>query len=1080
MAMNADGIKTENAWQSRATELAAFTLKRFAVRNDVCGVYSDDGQSSTKHLGGGDDQLRNILQQHFAGTQVCGLHSQNADWQTRWFAVDLDCKEWYPDREERAWRNKTYAYLLKDRLESRGFNVLIESSNGIGGFHVWVLLDGYVPAAWVHHLLREIVSDAEDCGFGKFLDANDKKQNDLPEVFPKKDRPSKDRIGNWLRFPGRHHRLKKHWSYFLDDDGLAMTFEDSAYAWLKFPESDASLVPEYVLPEIPKPEPRKIPANAGGVDGCRAAAESFIDAMNWDELLTSFGWQDCGGGKWRRPGKPEGSNSAILNDVGLHVFSSAVDNLKAEETYGRWRFYVCSQGYLMEGLGQIEAARELLGRAKADEIDKASQRAYAKQNEARQPAVNLSALLSPNEITNDVDEAWICFTAVDEAELQAVNIVEAVARSKKMPVDSFRAFGAHIDHRGQLEVARVPMFDAKLQPCSNFDLALISPDFEKGMSEKGKPVGLFVTMGNPPTDGDEVLVTEGVKDAAALHGLGFKAVGTPGSKLAAKFARVFAGCRVVLIPDRDTTGEDSAPITAARLKGIAASVRIATLPGELKARNGDGVREVLAMKDGESMLRQAIEDARPWEPEADEGPPDDASEWTSLKFAQGLTDRSNSRRFLKAYGDRVRFVFAWGKWLVWDGSRWQIDDGGAVLRLAMAVADSVWMDAKDFMTKDVVDFAVSTSGHGKLTSMLKLAAADVAVAVGELDTNPWLLNCPNGTVDLRTGKLRPHRREDLITKICQTNYNPEASSYCWDRFLESVFDGHAPTIEFLQRFAGYCLTGDVSEQVLGVAWGVGSNGKSTFLNALQTTLGTDYTSAAPPSLLMEKKTETHPTELAGLFGKRLVIAQESNAGAKLAEATVKQLTGGDIISARRMKEDFWTFAPSHKLIMATNHKPRIRGTDHAIWRRLLLIPFTQKFWNPAKGETGPDELKQDKGLSAKLATECEGILAWAVRGCLEWQRGGLQIPDSIRAATEFYRSEQDILGRFVDECCLVGPVYKVKFSVLFTSLETWCNESGDNLPSRTFVGQWLKDNEYQDKHSGSRWYLGIELKTHYG
>jgi len=381
MAMNADGIKTENAWQSRATELAAFTLKRFAVRNDVCGVYSDDGQSSTKHLGGGDDQLRNILQQHFAGTQVCGLHSQNADWQTRWFAVDLDCKEWYPDREERAWRNKTYAYLLKDRLESRGFNVLIESSNGIGGFHVWVLLDGYVPAAWVHHLLREIVSDAEDCGFGKFLDANDKKQNDLPEVFPKKDRPSKDRIGNWLRFPGRHHRLKKHWSYFLDDDGLAMTFEDSVNAWLKFPESDASLVPEYVLPEIPKPEPRKIPANAGGVDGCRAAAESFIDAMNWDELLTSFGWQDCGGGKWRRPGKPEGSNSAILNDVGLHVFSSAVDNLEAEETYGRWRFYVCSLGLSMEGQGQIEAARELLGRAKADEIDKESQRAFKKANE---------------------------------------------------------------------------------------------------------------------------------------------------------------------------------------------------------------------------------------------------------------------------------------------------------------------------------------------------------------------------------------------------------------------------------------------------------------------------------------------------------------------------------------------------------------------------------------------------------------------------------------------------------------------------------------------------------------------------
>lgn len=665
------------------------------------------------------------------------------------------------------------------------------------------------------------------------------------------------------------------------------------------------------------------------------------------------------------------------------------------------------------------------------------------------------------------------FLGLEGGERPRLDIIADVARSKRMPVESFRAFGATLDRRGNLEVARVPMFSQQRNQCSYFDLSNISPEFSKGMSAKGQPVGLFVATW--PTEGDTVCLVEGVKDAAALHGLGFLAVGLPGSKMAAKFARVFSGCNVIVIPDRDTTGENSAQVTAARLASVAASVRVATLPGELKAKDGDGVREVLASKDGESMLRQAIEDARPWEPEADEGPPDDASEWTSLKFAQGRTDRSNSRRFLKAYRDCVRFVFPWGKWLVWDGTRWQIDDGGAVMRLAMAVADYVWMDAKDCLTKEVVDFAVSTSGHGKLTSMLKLAAADVAVAVDELDKNPWLLNCPNGTVDLRTGKLRPHRREDLITTLCPTNYNPEAGSYNWDQFLGSVFGGHDQTIAFLQRFAGYCLTGDVSEQVMVVAYGVGSNGKSTLLNALQTTLGTDYTSAAPPGLLMEKKTEAHPTELARLLGKRLVIEQESNAGAKLAEATVKALTGGDRISARRMREDFWDFDPTHKFIFATNHKPKIKGTDHAIWRRVLLVPFTQKFWNPAKGETGPDELKQDKGLPAKLAAECEGILAWAVRGCLEWQCGGLQVPDSILAATEDYRTEQNTLGRFVAECCLVGPAFKVKFSSFFASLETWCNESGDNLPSRKLVGQWLKDNGFEDKQSGVRWYLGIAL-----
>ena len=658
------------------------------------------------------------------------------------------------------------------------------------------------------------------------------------------------------------------------------------------------------------------------------------------------------------------------------------------------------------------------------------------------------------------------------------DIVAEMARIKRMPLESFKAFGAAAAKRGKLTVARVPMFDPQRKECGYFDLAGIDAKWLKGMNAK-KPLtaGLFVATW--PNPGDVVLVPEGLKDAAALHGRGFKAVGLPTSKMAAKFARVFAGCHVVIVPDRDTTGEVSAKITAARLKGVAASVRIATLPGELKAKDGDGVREVLASKDGEAMLRQAIMDAVAWEPTTeakDEDESEDAGDdWTSLRQAKGRTERANSRRFLNAFRDRVRFCHSWGKWLVWDGTRWKIDDGGAVLRLAMATADSVWLDAKEHLTKDVVDFAVATSGHGKLSAMLKLAAADVPVAVDDLDANPWLLNCLNGTVDLRTGELRPHRREDNLTKLCPTNFNPEAGSYCWDRFLEGVFDG--PTIDFVQRFAGYFLTGDVTEQILAVFWGVGSNGKSTLLNAIQDTLGTDYSAAAPPSLLMEKKTEVHPTELAGLFGKRLVIAQETNAGARLAEATVKSLTGGDIISARRMREDFWQFSPTHKLVLVTNHKPRVKGTDHAIWRRLVLIPFAHKFWNPDKGETGPDDLKQDKTLPAKLKAEAEGILAWMVQGCLDWKRGGLQIPDSVRAATEEYRNESDTLGRFVAESCLTMPSVRVKFSSLYGELEKWCHDGGDNLPAKRFVGSWLKENGFKDHTNNGRWYLGIALKA---
>jgi len=667
---------------------------------------------------------------------------------------------------------------------------------------------------------------------------------------------------------------------------------------------------------------------------------------------------------------------------------------------------------------------------------------------------------------------------INGGERRQVEIVAEVARLKRMPLESFLAFGAKADHRGKLEVARVPMFDQQRKQCSYFDLADISPDFSKGLSATGMPVGMFVAKW--PEPGDVVLIVEGVKDAAALHGLGFLVVGLPGSKMAAKFAPIFRDCHVIIVPDRDTTGEDSAKITAARLKGVAASVRIATLPGELKTKDGDGVREVLAMKDGAAMLRQAIADAKTWEPttetEAESEYDVDGDAWTSIRQDKGRTDCANSRRFLKQHSDRVRFCHPWDKWLVWNGTHWQIDTNGAVMRLAKSVADSVWMDAKEFLTKDVVDFAVATSGHGKLSAMLKLAAADVPVAVDDLDSNPWFLNCPNGTVDLRTGELKPHRCEDNLTKLCPTQFNPDAGSYHFDRFLEGVFEDQ-PTIDFLQRYFGYCLTGDVREQILAVFHGVGSNGKSTLLTAIQDTLGTDFSAAAPPSLLMEKKNETHPTELAGLFGKRLVIAQETNAGARLAEATVKMLTGGDIISARRMREDFWTFAPTHKVVLVTNHRPRIVGNDHAIWRRLVLVPFARKFWNPDKGETGTAELRQDKTLAVKLKAEAEGVLAWMVQGCLEWQRNGLQIPDSVRAATAEYRSEQDTLGRFAETCCIRSNAVRVKFSSLYSALESWCNDGGDNVPSKRFVGSWLKDNGFKEQSNNGRWYLGITTKA---
>lgn len=672
---------------------------------------------------------------------------------------------------------------------------------------------------------------------------------------------------------------------------------------------------------------------------------------------------------------------------------------------------------------------------------------------------------------------------LQESSLDVSDIVANVATAKRMPLDSFKAFGAHAANRGQVRVARVPMYGPDRKRCSWFDMALISADFSKGLSQSGQSVGLFVQtdlnrkVTNWPEPGDTVLIVEGVKDAAALHSIGYYAIGLPGSKLSTKFKEIFTGCHVIIVPDRDKTGEQAAIVTAGRLEGIAESIRIATLPGELRATDGDGVREVMARDGGQTLLKKAISDAREWDGTSEDvSPAKGGIDFTSIVDGAGRTDIANARRFHAVHGDKYRFCHEWSKALIWDGCRWALDSDGAAIRMATSVADSLWHEVARCPIDETIRFAKDSSRASGIAAMLRLAASLSSIGVDEMDVNPWLLNCLNGTVDLKTGNLREHRREDNITKLVPTSFNPEAKAPNWEAFLERVFT-YSSMIDFVQRLFGYFLTGEVNEQVLTVFHGSGSNGKSTLLNAIQATLGNDYTDSAPPSLLMEKKSDSHPTELAAVFGRRLVIAQESSQGAKLAEAVVKQLTGGDAITARRMREDFWTFKPTHKLVLCTNHKPRVRGTDHAIWRRLVLIPFEQKFWNPASGETGTPELMQDKTLSQKLASEREGILAWMVRGCLEWQRIGLEIPPDVMKATAEYRSENDTIGRFVEDRCLTGQSLRVKFAVLYDALVDWCEEVGDYAPSKKIVGLWLRDNGFLEKHSNGAWYVGIDVKS---
>lgn len=422
------------------------------------------------------------------------------------------------------------------------------------------------------------------------------------------------------------------------------------------------------------------------------------------------------------------------------------------------------------------------------------------------------------------------------------------------------------------------------------------------------------------------------------------------------------------------------------------------------------------------------------------------------------SDLGNSERFVADHGEDVRYCYRWSSWLVWSGSRWETDDSGMVQRLAKETVRKIYREASEAEDEDrrkvLAKHAARSESADKIRAMLELAKSEVPVSPDELDTAAWLLNVENGTVDLRTGGLREHRREDLITKLAPVEYDPAAAAPTWAATLERSLPSEALRA-FFKKLCGYAISGDVSEHILAVLYGTGANGKSTILNALLSAAG-DYGMQAAPDLLVAKK-GSHPTEVADLFGMRLVASIEVEDGRRLAESLVKQLTGGDRVRARRMRQDFWQFDPTHKVFMAVNHKPEVRGTDNAIWRRLRLIPFT---------ETIPPA-EQDKKLPQKLEAELPGILAWAVEGCLEWQREGLQAPPEVRKATGAYRSEMDVIGAFLRDECEIGRDYRAPFKAVYDRYEEWCLEGGEKPDTRRKFNARLKERgQFEDRRSG--------------
>lgn len=456
--------------------------------------------------------------------------------------------------------------------------------------------------------------------------------------------------------------------------------------------------------------------------------------------------------------------------------------------------------------------------------------------------------------------------------------------------------------------------------------------------------------------------------------------------------------------------------------------------------------------------------------------PDPADDLVSSPIS--YTDGWNAIQLVGQHGDGIRFIPGTKKWFIWDGTRFREDRRLGIVGLAKQTVRMIYRMAADeleeSLRKAIVKHAVKSDDSRKYHAMIELAKSepDIALTPDELDSDPMLFNVKNGTINLSTGKLVSHNRRNLITKIAPVQYDPEAVCPFWLDSLRLYMNGHEELIGFLQRAIGYAMTGEIREHVLFILYGTGANGKSAFFKTIQGMFG-DYGQGGDPELLLKRRHEAHPTGIADLKGARYVTITEIGEGVRLNEPMVTRLTGGEELKARFMRENFFDFEPTHKLFLAVNHKPNIRETTTGIWRRVRLIPFEVN----VEETLPPDELLPFSVLIAKLKDEWSGILNWAIQGCLDWQRDGLGMPSAVQKATQDYRDEMDIVGRFITDRCEERGSASEKAKELYEAYKNWCEGSGEYCTSQKVFGGKLTEKGFERKKGtgGYIYWNGLQI-----
>lgn len=592
--------------------------------------------------------------------------------------------------------------------------------------------------------------------------------------------------------------------------------------------------------------------------------------------------------------------------------------------------------------------------------------------------------------------------------------------------------------------------------------------------------------------GATIFVVEGEKDCDRLATGGLTA--TTNIEGAAKpdqkakwrweYTTQLAGAaRVVLLPDNDDPGRAHMEAIARAVRDHVCEVRILALPGlAAKGDLSDWLNQGHTLEELEALTTAA-----PMFSAALDPPPSPSSTsvspLSSESIAQGdgvyspptvsaCTHLANSHRIRHYYRGKIAYALGLG-WILWTGRFWRPDPTGegsiatgfvdglsrliaqesaTLARRAAHEADEDRRKSLMIQAEALLKWAVQSENERTIAAGLKLTKHALLIEYSHLNTDPWLFNVQNGTVDLRTGLLHPHNPTDLITFLAPVTYDPLATCPNWERFLSEVFAGDTDLVAFIQRAVGWSLTGVVKERALFFLYGdTGKNGKTTLVEAIMKLVGVCGESSygygrkvGADTFMKSKNPEDNQRKAATLAGPRFVCTSEVDEEHRLNEQLIKDITGGDTIEGRRLYQEAFTFKPQFKPWMYGNHKPEIRGTDDAIWSRVRLVPFEVSF----KG-------REDLNLPDRLEAELPGILNWAIQGCLDWQRHGLQPPVKVQAATQAYRDEMDIFGPFIQECCVINKFAEVRANDLWNTYKTWCAENSQREQSQHKFGRYL-------------------------